>query len=790
MRPGSWSALAVLAILAMAMGCSDGVVVRNVVPNQRPTVTITSSPIAQDPSEPAFYVTNIHWSADDPDGRVDGFEYAVDPGPADTVWVTTTRHDVTLFLSAMQPDAKASFVPKATDFHTFVIRAIDNGSARSALQSRSFYSYTIAPTVSITNPRPSHLLFASVGPSVVIEWTGTDADGVQHQRPVRYKYKLFDVADPETINWFVRPDSLRNREAPSRYAAWDSLGSDTTRIRFASLALGKSYLFVVVGLDEAGAYSPVFSLDENMLAFRIGSGNEFAPRIHVFNSYIDFTYSGGGYTTNPEREIRLEMPAQEAHEFRWDAVPSQGAFIERYRWVLDTPNISDNTSRTNEDLDWQLWSRASNATTSCRVGPLAPGDHYLYIEATDSNGLASLGIVRFTVVNPKFEGELLVVDDTRLEVDQRPAGGCLLPYTKPWPSATELDTFMFARGGVPWRCAVNPSTAVTPPGLFAGYAFDTLGTRLGLENPAGAAPLSLLGRYRNVVWMLDPEAAIRPDNVSTQTFTTLYAMSRPGSQSALVTYARMGGRVWLLGGGAAYATLIQFDKSRNNRPSTTFFSAREGELASPMLMHDGVHWQSAIAVLKSLAEVRRSPRAEQIALAPWTHPDVHAGGTLSAPDYARLPGVLRLKTPETDAIPPSRAANRGNLFYPGTMGLEVLSETNVIVEDVDLDPDATRLLSTLDTLYEASGAALPGQHLPIMTYYHGAQPRQMLFSGFSPWLFTRDDGQRLVDFVLQDIWGLAKAQAASRGQGSATRLPAPSAHSSRCASATDRPAAR
>lgn len=772
--PALWPAfvLTILAVCTAMLGCSDGVQVVNVIPNQRPTVTITSSPISQDRSDPALYVTNIHWSADDSDGRVDGFEYTVDPGSADTVWVATKRYEVTLFMSAMQPETKASFVPKATDFHTFLIRAIDNGGVRSAPQSRSFYSYTIAPTVSITNPRPSHLLFASVGPSVVIEWTGTDADGVQHLRPVRYKYKLFDVSDPETINWFVRPDSLRNRDAPARYATWDSLSGDTTRIRFANLAIGKSYLFVVVGLDEAGAYSPVFSLDENMLAFRIGIGNEFAPRIHVFNSYIDFTYTGGGYTTNPDREIRLEMPANEPHEFRWDAVPSQGAFIERYRWVLDTPNISNNTPRANEDRDWQLWSRASNATTSCRVGPLPPGDHYLYIEATDSNGLASLGIVRFTVVNPKFEGELLVVDDTRLEADQRLAGGCLLPYTKPWPSATELDTFLFARGGVPWRCAVNPSTALTPPGLFAGYAFDTLGTRLGLENPAGAAPLSLLGHYRNVVWMLDPEAAIRPDNVSTPTFTTLYAMSRPGSQSALATYARMGGRVWLMGGGAAYATLIQFDKSRNNRPATTFFSASQGELASPMLMHDGAHWQSEIAVLKSLAEVRRSPRAEQIAQAPWSHPDTHTGGVLSAPDYARLPELLRLKTPDTDAIPPSRAANRGNLFYPGAMGLEVLSAANLIIEDVDPDPDAARFMSTLDTLYEASGTALPGPHLPIMTYYHGAQPRQMLFSGFSPWLFTRDDGQRLVDFVLQDIWGLTKAAVPLRPDGVAPVTPA------------------
>jgi hypothetical protein len=41
-----------------------------------------------------------------------------------------------------------------------------------------------------------------------------------------------------------------------------------------------------------------------------------------------------------------------------------------------------------------------------------------------------------------------------------------------------------------------------------------------------------------------------------------------------------------------------------------------------------------------------------------------------------------------------------------------------------------------------------------MTYYHGSQANQFVFSGFAPWSYARQDCLQLVDFVLQDLWGL------------------------------------
>jgi hypothetical protein len=54
--------------------------------------------------------------------------------------------------------------------------------------------------------------------------------------------------------------------------------------------------------------------------------------------------------------------------------------------------------------------------------------------------------------------------------------------------------------------------------------------------------------------------------------------------------------------------------------------------------------------------------------------------------------------------------------------------------------------------------AQTGQQVPAptMTYYHGSQARQFVFSGFAPWSFAREDCIALVDFVLQDLWGMTR----------------------------------
>jgi len=762
----------------------------SLVPNLRPSVELTAAPAVRDSLQPYFYAYRLNWSGNDPDGRIDHYEYCIDPTNTDSVWIKTTKNEQVVFFRASQPDPiHGNDPPTASDPHVFVIKAVDDKGAESARKNRAFFAFTIAPTVTIINPIPSKLLRALVTPSVRIDWTGSDPDGQFTQKPVKYKFLMLDLNDPSNELFLADPDSLRRREAAKNFAGWDSTSADTQFVQFTNLTPGKSYLFVLIGFDEAGAYSPVFDLNSNMLQLSAGFAASNGPRIHIFNKYVDFTYDSGGYSADPLREIPIEVPSGVPIEVDWEAIPSPGSRIQYFRWMVDG-NINDNTPRTDEVNDYVHWSQADpTMPNSVVLRPFTDGDHRFYLECADNNGQKSLGVLKMTAVTPSFNKQLLVLDDTRLEPDklQFRSDVCPLGYTKPWPSRAEFDTFMFARGNMPWRCTRNPATGVlTQPGLFAGYDFDTAGTRLGLENPANGVLLSKIGQYKNVVWLVDDQGAQNNPAVDQGIFpiTALRSMSGPGRASALAAYVQLHGRVWLAGGGSAYASLINFDKTINNRGQTTVFTNTQGELVPSRIMYDGAHWQSSLAVTKSGIHTVRydfdhvdkgDPTADPPTLPkitdpnfvvayPWSHYDFFTGGTISRPDYSKLPPEMRWKSPDTDPMPPTRISSQAGLFYLTSYPCEYILDNNPILEDVNPDPEVDTEKSVLDTLYRANGTVLltsPGgdnlKYAATMTYYHGQTARQFVFSGFSLWSYARQDCMQLIDFVLQDLWGLPRA---------------------------------
>ena len=786
---------AVLAALGAAgvNGCSTKVS-GTLIPNLPPTVELTNAPVSKDVSNPYFYAYRVNWSGNDPDGRVDHYEYAIDPPPVvvrdtskcnngDTCWITTTKNEEILFFRATHPDSiQGTKPPTASDVHTFVIRAVDNSGARSPYKYRSFYSYTIAPSVNIINPLPSALLSAQVTPSVRIEWQGADVDGQFSQKPVKYKYKMLDLGDPTNSIFLSDPDSLRRQEAAKNWAGWDSTSADTQFVQFTNLTPGKSYLFVLIGFDEAGAYSPVFTLNSNCLQLTAGFASSNGPRIRIFNEFIDFTYQSGGYSTDPLREIPVEIPTHANINVNWEAIPSPGSRIQYFRWMVDG-NINDQTPRSDEANDYIHWSQPSPTMPGAvTLRPFADGDHRFYLECGDNNGQKSLGILKMTAVTPTFNRNLLVIDDTRLEPDKIPVGAPRPnAYTLPWPSRTEMDTFLFARGGYPWRGTQNPTTgAISQPGLFAGYEYDTLGTRLGLENPARGVLLSRIGQYKSLVWLVDSDGVTKDFiNPDAYPVTALKSMSGPGLASTLEAYTQLGGRVWLAGGGAAYGSLILFDKRNNNQGQTTVFSSlpQYSELAPSRIMYDGAHWQSAVAVTKSLVSTKRYEYTVQVRdslgvdhpttyiVAPaWEHPDhYNPGTTIRSPNYSHLPQEMRPKQ-GIDPLPPTRLANQTTLFYSTSFPCEYIDDLNSIIEDVDPDPAHERQIAVLDTLMMASGGVLltPPDKVtgiptaPTMTYYHGNTAHQFVFTGFSIWSYARQDCMGLVDFVLQDLWNMPR----------------------------------
>lgn len=728
-----------------------------VVANQPPEVSLKSSPL---PPPNAGVVSRLmRWTARDPEGRIDHYLYAADPRALDRVDDGWTRTDETSYVLSV-PAHDPATLPSGRRGHRFVVRAVDAEGALSAPAWVAFADsgMNIPPQVQILCPRPSAIWptdqsGASLPPSVRINWDGIDPDGVFTQKPVKYKYRLFTDNGPDFNLSTIRsdPDSVRRFYAP-QFADWDSVGGDSTFVAFSNLIMDKSYIFVVVAFDEAGAYSPVFSLDTNMLYFRVVVASTLGPTISFSGAGFSYGYAGGFFPNDPSPApvLTVDEPADQPLTFSWFATPlpysCDGPI--RYRWALDIGSIGDETPRSNETTDWTHWSPWSATATSATVGPFDPPgfkrqSHQFYIEAEGSQGLRSLGTFAFRVSRAPFDDDLLIVDDTRYLPDQRSAGvACMNAPIGAWPTAAELDTFLYARGAFPWRC--YPAGTVSTPGIFNGYHYDTLGTR-GL--PGVVPSLLVLNRYRHVLWLVNGAAAgnFKPPTDPADPTTAMRYMSEANRMNVLAAYVAQGGQLWLAGGGAGSANLRPWNKANNDAipPTPTLtFSNVTFELVPGRFMYDMSHWRSEFKQLRATVQINRN-----------------LGRFSASPGiYSLLPPKMETRTAATDPLPPLRTSSN---FYQAQSDIEFLSQPNVIEESG---------VPVLDTLFAAVGATLPpGQIAATMTCYHGSENAPLIFTGFNLWNFRRTECFQLVDFVLQQLWGLTRDPDPRLAQPSGTR---------------------
>ena len=727
-----------LAVLA-GWGCSKKIRLPVVV-DQRPVLHLTMGPAST--TEPYSYAYEIRWIGFDPDGAIVRYEYVVDPpsaASAETLWTSTTSTRQTFVFRSDDPDSLGTKdTPRG--YHVFVLRAVDDAGLYSEPIVRAFFSYTVAPTVRIVKPiLPNHLIVGTVPPTVTFRWTGSDPDGQGTLKPVKYKYRLFTRGDPDfPLDLAVlHPDSLRKAFAPA-FAGWDSTTTDTTA-HYDALTPGATYLFVVVAWDEAGAYSPVFSLDENMLYFRADFAGSLGPRLTVWSQYFYYAYLSGGFDPDPVHAVPVQVPYSQPVTVKWSGQAASGTTVQAYRWVLDIGSLDDETPRSDQNTDVTHWSAWSGAATSATVGPFldavsgGPASHHFYVEARDDNGTVSLGHLRLDVVTPQFTKDLLFVKDTRFAVDNKARGSdSLLAPGGLWPSEAELDTFFFARGGVRWK--YYPAGTLSRPGIFQGYAFDTLSTH---ALPGGVVTLSLLSQYRHVVWSVDQAALfLGPPYYGwwMSPMPCLRYLSGPSVGNALATYIGIGGSVWLQGGGGAYNSLVPWNSTSNDGGGTVF-SYDAGELVPGRLMYDLAGWRSEATVRASATRTFRMP-----ARAP--------GGWPGAPDYTLLPATLAGRSPSTDPIPPLRGYGT---FYPTSTDVEYVSRPNAVLEAPAGGGPAA---SVLDSLYVTNTGLAPAG-MPVMTFYHGSRA-SMLFGGFPLWYLQRAQAIQVADFVLQQMWGLPR----------------------------------
>ncbi len=120
-----------------------------------------------------------------------------------------------------------------------------------------------------------------------------------------------------------------------------------------------------------------------------------------------------------------------------------------------------------------------------------------------------------------------------------------------------------------------------------------------------------------------------------------------------------------------------------------------------------------------------------------------------------------------EAVPLTRPSSYGSQWWStsNSVDVEYLLYPNEVYEDMNPSAVAETLESSLDTLMDLRGSNLANTgatYEPVtMTWYHGVNSPNFVFSGFPVWAWRRSDVQMLFDFVLQQIWGLSKSTAPS-----------------------------
>jgi hypothetical protein len=768
----------VFAMAALVAGCGKKGDPFLVDP-QRPTVDITFSPIEQDS---VSYAVRINWAASDPDGQVVGFQYAVDPPASptpgnDTVWVDTQASEVQLLFPSRRP--RQPFPPNiipSSDYHTFVIRAIDNEGLRSEPKFRSFTSFTIAPSTLITVPNGTVQLAVATTPSVTIEWIGDDPDGTQ--RPVKYKYKLVTASDISPSDpGAITPGLVQQyfeADAPNFFASWDSVAGDTTSRFYEGLTPGTRYYFAIVAFDEAGAYEPRFNLDTNVLQF-IPTLDKLGPVITVFNEFFARTQAVGGVSLAESRIVKLEFPADAQLVFNWAARPPQeGALITGYRWAVDIANgnILDETPRT-DDSDVTHWSTWSLNETSARIGPFgatpeSTSTHHFYLEARDNLGFISLMTIRLTIVKPSFRKQLLVVDDmygapTMLQSFSDPRGiyGDIR-LSGSYPLEAEQDSFYVARGGMPDSLYIRSGTpgVVSQPGVFADYAPDTLDYRF---YPIDGVNLVKLADYEAVVWYVDFASASRSGGKfgSLNPMTGIRAINTVNHLNTLAVYLRQGGKAWLFGEGITTSIANGYYTRFGQSPRLPYTSG-EDPIANVLFpgnfLWDFIHLRSELNTAGSSTNLATQLRSCIPYLPQFAGPASDADRSLDPRIDAR-PGAGAERTAQKWPNLPrlTIAAYRGATASPGISNTWVIKLPNQITSG----PPA--FIPVMDTLYLFQArqydpthiyAPFDGDGYPNAVHYYGTENgpgSQIVWFGFPLHFFERTQVKTVVDEVMRNF---------------------------------------
>jgi hypothetical protein len=513
---------AVLAAgLLYLFGCDEDALVGVGTRNVPPSVRLTSGPPEGDTTS---YQIKFSWIGNDPDGRVDHYEYAICDGnpfgfdPADTTgpdkWRKTFRTDSLFRFTTNAYDRKISDVYGwYQQLHTFFVRAVDNAGARSQAVYRSFTARNISPFVTIESPRNPFPNQVQILPPVVkFSWTGHDPTDTPWQTQdvdsVRYlvmKYRN-DVYDSMSKNIAA----FEKLWCPWRaYDAVGDSGRSTTIGDDELMEVGMPYMFAVQAKDEAGAVTPLFSKLYNVRLFYVF--NSTGPVLLVKEPYLG-AYQFLGMTTPP---MSVSIPVGFGLNFQWSAnAATYGGEVSSYRYGWDLIDL-------NNPDEWAV--PPGPDVMSAPELHFNAGIHTLFIEATDNVGGTTIGQVEITVFPLDMTRNLLWIDDLySTDFPQQNNG---------FPTESQHTQF--------WTDVLQRAEGFDP----SRDIFRTV------DNWYLPPPTSVLWKYKNVVWTYSACDEIN----AWDDLVRFVPESRVGKGKKgfnyLAYYVALGGHVWTEGMG-------------------------------------------------------------------------------------------------------------------------------------------------------------------------------------------------------------------------------------------------
>ena len=514
--------LALAAALAILLGCGEDSFVGAARHNRPPTIRMTSGPPEGDTTS---YRINFSWIGNDPDGKVDHYEFAICDGAplgfnhADTVgldkWRKTLRTDSIFSFSTDTYDQKLTDVYGwYHKVHTFFVRAVDDGGARSDAEYRSFTAKNISPFVNIDGPRnPFPSQIQTLPPIIIFRWSGYD--------PIDTPWRTQDV---DSIRYFVmlfRPDLYDSLSSnvemfEDRWSPWISYDApgDSGRSTIIGddelLELGMPYMLVIQAMDEAGAVTPLFSRQKNVRLFYVFSSP--GPLLKVREPYLG-TFGFLGSTTSPQN---FEVPAGFGLNFQWSAdASSYGGEVSTYRYGWDVVDL-------NDPNEWDVLPQSY--LLSAPEIRFNAGIHTLLIEAVDNIGGTTLAQIEVNVFPLEMSRNLLWVDDF-YSTD-------FLQTNYGFPTETEHTTF--------WLNLLRKAEGFDP-------TRDIYETAVKGNLPP---PTSTVWKYKNVVWTYSSSDDVNAwDNLVRFIPESLVGNRTRKGYNYLAHYLLLGGHVWTEGMG-------------------------------------------------------------------------------------------------------------------------------------------------------------------------------------------------------------------------------------------------